>query len=116
MNLIEVFRIPQTVVDKKTITIAEAKELLEKIEKINQFQTRTLDYARKFSKIDPNKAKALVEKLIQEFEIEREDAVEVVNCMPNSIEELRVFFSIGRKKLILSSQLEKMLKIIDHYR
>ena len=106
----------QKIIDKREITVSEAKELLEKIENLNLFQIRTMDYAKKFSKIDPAKAKELVEKLIQKFEIEREDAITVVNCMPTSIEELRVFFSRGRKRLILSSQLEEMLKLLDDYR
>jgi DNA-directed RNA polymerase subunit F len=106
----------QKIVDKKEITISEARELLEKIEDLNTFQIRIMDYVKKFSKIDPAKARELVEKLIQTFEIEREDAITVVNCMPTSVEELRAFFSKGRKRLILSSRLEELLKLLDDYR
>jgi len=103
-------------VDRKEITVSEAKQILEKFENLNLFQTRALEYANKFSKIDPSKAAELVDKLVGEFEIERRDAIEVVNCMPTSVEELRAFFSIGRKRLIITAQLEKMLKILDEYR
>ncbi|MFH0748336.1 MAG: RNA polymerase Rpb4 [Candidatus Bathyarchaeota archaeon] len=107
---------PEKMVSKKEITIAEAKEILEKIENPNPFQARTLEYANKFSKGDPKKVSELVEKLIKEFEIERKDAIEVVNCMPASIEELRAFFSTGRKRLVITMQLEKMLHLLDEYR
>ena len=107
---------PKRIVDKKEITISEAKRLLEKVGDLNQFQLRTLDYATKFSKIDPLKAEELVNRLVEKFEISRKEAVQVVNCMPQSLEELRVFFSTGRKKIIITSQLEEMLKSLDEYR
>lgn len=106
----------QKIIDKKVITISEAKEILEKIENLNLFQIRIMDYVKKFSKIDPAKAKELVEKLVEKFGIERGDVITVVNCMPTSIEELRVFFSGSRKRFILSSQLEEILKLLDDYR
>lgn len=104
------------IVDKKNITISEAKVFLEKIENSNQFQIRTLEYAKKFSKIDSAKVSELLEALMKQFEIERSDAIQVANCMPTSIEELRVFFSAGRKRLIVTSQLGEMLKLLDKYR
>ncbi|MDQ1281079.1 MAG: hypothetical protein QG670_2343 [Thermoproteota archaeon] len=107
---------PIRVVDKKEITIAETKKMLEGIGELSQFQTRTLDYANKFSKIDPQKAEELVNKLTVKFEISRKEAVQVVNCMPQSIEELRVFFSTSRGKIMVTSQLEEMLKLLDEYR
>ena len=106
----------QKIIDKKVITISEAKEILEKIENLNLFQLRIMDYVKKFSKIDPAEAKELVDQLVEKFGIEREDVITVVNCMPTSIEELRVFFSGGRKRFILSSQLEEILKLLDDYR
>lgn len=107
---------PEKIAERREITIAEAKQILEKLENLNPFQARTLEYANKFAKVDPSKANELVETLIKEFEIERKDAIEVVNCMPTSIEELRAFFSTGRKRLIITTQLEKMLKLLDEYR
>ena len=104
------------IVKRKEITISEAKDILAKLENPNLFQVRTLEYASKFAKLDPSKAAELVDKLVVEFEIERKDAIEVVNVMPTTLEELRVFFSTGRKRLIITAKLEKMLKILDEYR
>ena len=107
---------PEKIVDKREITIAEGKQILEKLDNLNPFQVRTLEYANKFAKINASKATELVEKLIKEFDIERKDAIEVVNCMPTSIEELRAFFSTGRKRLVITTHLEKMLKLLDDCR
>jgi len=103
-------------VNKKEITISEAKQILDKLENPNPFQIRTLEYVSKFAKIDPSKAVELVNKLVEEFEIERKDAIEVVNAMPSTLEELRAFFSTGRKRLIITTKLEKILKILNEYR
>jgi len=46
--------------------------------------------------------------LIRECEFTEEEAVELVNIMPKSLEELRTF-TFGWKKLILTSTLEKAL-------
>ncbi|MCW4039147.1 MAG: RNA polymerase Rpb4 [Candidatus Bathyarchaeota archaeon] len=107
---------PMKIVSRKEITIAETRKLLTRINEPDQFQLRTLDYANKFAKNNDTKAEELVEKLIETFMIERKDAVQVVNCMPTSIQELRVFFSTGRKRIILTSQLEEMLRILNEYR
>ncbi len=107
---------PEKIEERKEITIAEAKQILAKLDNPNPFQTRTLEYVSKFAKVDPFEADELVERLIKEFEIERKDAIEVVNCMPASIEELRVFFSTGRKRLVITAQLEKMLKLLNEHR
>jgi DNA-directed RNA polymerase subunit F len=101
---------------KEEITVSEAKKLLEAATEPNLFQLRTLEYASKFSKMEASKAEELVNLLMDRFMIDRKDAVQVVNCMPGSIQELRAFFSTGRKRIILTSQLEDMLKILDTYR
>ena len=44
-------------------------------------------------------------------ELKQEEAIEIVNILPTSIEELRAF-TYGWKKLILTETLEKMLNIL----
>jgi DNA-directed RNA polymerase subunit F len=107
---------PRKIRSKKEITVSEAKKLLEAVEEPNLFQIRALEYTTKFSKLDAAKAEELVDLLMDRFMIDRSDAVQVVNCMPASMQELRAFFSTGRKRIILTSQLEDMLKILETYR
>jgi len=56
-------------IEEKILTFAEVKKSLESLgeEHLDQFQRRTLDYVTKFSKIDAEKAKELVKKLVDEF-------------------------------------------------
>ena len=100
-----------------SITIPQVKETLEAIgeEQLDQFQRRSLDYAAKFSKVDPSMAETLVNKLVEQFEFEEEEAVQIVNCMPESIQEIRVFLASGRR-IMETSKLERILAFLDEYR
>jgi DNA-directed RNA polymerase subunit F len=98
---------------KKVLTIPEANQILQKIdlEKADQIQKRTLDYTTKFAKATPEGAKKLRKQLETECGLSEEEAVEVVNVMPKSVEELRTFTS-GWRKLLSTETLEKILKIL----
>lgn len=100
-------------VKKSVISIPEVKEILEKIdvEKADQIQKRTLDYASKFSKTEPEKARKMRERLVKECSLTEEEAIELINVMPKSIEEVRVFTS-GWKKLLSTEVVEKIIKIL----
>jgi DNA-directed RNA polymerase subunit F len=98
---------------KKVLTIPEANQILQKIdlEKADQIQKRTLDYTTKFSKATSDGAKKLRSQLEKEAGLSEEEAVELVNVMPKSVEELRTFTS-GWRKLLSTETLEKILKIL----
>ncbi len=99
------------------ITIPQVEALLKSIgeENLDQFQRRTLDYASKFSKISAESAVNLLKELKEKAELEEEEAVQIVNCMPKSIEELRVFLAGGRR-IVETSKLEMILSLLDKYR
>jgi DNA-directed RNA polymerase subunit F len=102
---------------ERTITIPQVKEALEAVgeERLDQFQRRSLDYAAKFTKVDPSVAGTIVKELVEKFELEEEEANQIVNCMPESIQEIRVFLAGGRR-IIESSKLEKILVFLNKYR
>ncbi len=102
---------------ERTITVPQVKEALEAIgeERLDQFQRRSLDYATKFTKVDSDKVDTLVNKLVEEFKVKEEEAVQIINAMPESIHEIRVFLAGGRR-IIESSKLEKILAFLNKYR
>lgn len=99
--------------EKKLLSIPEANQILQKIdvEKADQIQKRTLDYTTKFAKAQSDAAKKLRKELGTEAGLSEEEAVELVNIMPKSVEELRTFTS-GWRKLLSTETLEKILKIL----
>ncbi len=104
-------------VRERTLTIPEVKKLLESIgeEKLDQFQRRTLDYASKFSRVEEGKSGKLTKTLIEQYSLDEEEAIQIVNCMPKSIDEIRVFLGGGRK-IIETSKLQGILNLLDEYR
>jgi DNA-directed RNA polymerase subunit F len=95
------------------ITLPGVKEILEtkKVDEMDQIQRWTYDYVNKFSKISQKQAQKLVNELIEQCGLTEEEAVEVVNIMPSSLEEIRSF-TFGWKKLILTSTSESILQKI----
>ncbi|MEM3608945.1 MAG: RNA polymerase Rpb4 family protein [Candidatus Bathyarchaeia archaeon] len=104
-------------ISEKNLTLPEVKKVLESIgeENLDQFQRRTYDYVSKFSKVEAEDAVKLVGILVSEFGLDEEEAVQIVNCMPESVEELRVFLAGGRK-IIETSKLEAIVKLLNEHR
>jgi DNA-directed RNA polymerase subunit F len=102
---------------ERIVTVPQVKEALEAIgeERLDQFQRRSLDYATKFTKVDPDKVDTIVKEFVEKFEVEEEEAVQIINAMPESIQEIRVFLSGGRR-IIEGSKLEKILVFLNKYR
>lgn len=108
---------PKKILKIQPITIPEVKAILESLgeENLDQFQRRSLDYATKMSYLDPESARKLMEELMADGTLSEDEAVQIVNIMPKSIEELRVFLAGGRK-IIETSKLERILELLDKYR
>ena len=108
---------PRKIVDSKPATTAEARRTLEKAkeEELGEFQRRTLDYTTKFGKIPPQKAEKLVRELGEKFQLDRKDAIQIVNTMPRYVEELRAILTV-KGRIVGGSQLEEMLRLVNGYR
>lgn len=102
-----------TMLERREITVSEAKKILESMEELDPLQRRVLDYALKFSRLPAEKASRLVEELV-ESGLERSIAVQIANCLPVSGEELRTF--LGRQRIISKETIDAFLRIIEKYR
>ena len=101
--------------NERRLTLPQVKRVLEELgeENLDQFQRRTLDYVNKFSKVDTKVAEKLLKKLVKEFDLEEAEAVQVVNCMPENVDELRAFLASGRK-IIETSKLKAIVALLDN--
>ncbi len=108
---------PIKILKAEKVTVPQVKATLESLgkENLDQFQNRSLDYATKFSKIDPESAKKLLDGLGKEAVFDENEAVQIVNCMPKTIEELRAFMGGGRR-IVETSKLETILSLLNKYR
>lgn len=108
---------PRKLIDVKPITTAEARRILEraKEDELGEFQRRTRDYTVKFSKVPAGKAEKLVKDLCEKHQLDRKDAIQIANCMPSSIEEIRTVLTI-KGRVFTTEQLEEILKTTNAYR
>jgi DNA-directed RNA polymerase subunit F len=102
---------------EKKLTLPQVKRELAALgeENLDQFQRRTFDYVNKFSKVDEAAVEGLLERLVKEFGLDEDEAVQVVNCAPESVDELRVFLA-GGKKIIETAKLEAIVALLNESR
>ncbi len=84
-------------------------------ENLDQYQRRALDYVSKFSKIEDSAVPMLLERFVKEFGMDEDEAVQVVNCAPESVDELRIFLA-GGKKIIETAKLETIIALLNEHR
>ena len=108
--------IGKKVTDTDPITIAEVKEMLEKLSEnyeLTYEQNLTLDHVTKFSKLEEDSAKKLVEELSEI--IKKTQAIKIADIMPEDMADLRLMFAKERGSY-KQEDMEKILEIVDKYR
>jgi len=101
------------VIEEKLLAIPEARKILEDKSKkfeLSNIEQVTLTYLRQFSKIESEKAKDIVKRLVEELDISIESAVQLVNIMPKSVEEIRTI--LIRERFLTAEELRKILQIL----
>jgi DNA-directed RNA polymerase subunit F len=116
-NPLKVIRMSKGNATEKKLTLPEVKKLLESMgeENLDQLQRRAFDYVSKFSKANAEAAQKLVTILVTEYGLEEDEAVQIVNSMPKSVDELRVFLAGGRK-IIDTAMLKTIVSLLDEHR
>jgi DNA-directed RNA polymerase subunit F len=104
-------------ISEKRLTLPQVKAILDGIgeENLDQYQRRTLDYVSKFSKVTSEKAEELLSKLVSEYELDEVEAVMIINCMPETVDELKIFLAGGRK-IIEASKLDSIVELLNESR
>ncbi|MCL2475507.1 RNA polymerase Rpb4 [Candidatus Bathycorpusculum sp.] len=104
-------------VSENRLTLPQVKKVLETIgeENLDQFQRRTFDYVSKFTKAEPEAAEELLQKLTKEYELDESEAVQIINCMPQTVDELRIFLA-GGKKIIEAQKLNQIVELLNENR
>lgn len=110
------------VIEFQYITVAEAKEILEKlIEKRKEFgelsfETRkTMNYLNTVAKLDAENARKLVEELEQLPHVTKEIAIKIADILPDIPDEVRVIYAKERITLT-PEQIQEILDIVKKYK
>ncbi len=102
------------ILSKEALSLPEMKKALEDLmslsdEELNTIQKKALDYVSKFSKIDYEKAIKIKKRLIEELGIDEEKAVQIINIMPKTIDEVKEIF---HERIIIGELSKKILDIL----
>ena len=108
---------PKNILKVKEITVDEAREILEKVdeEDLGEFQRRVLEFSKKFSKLSSSNAKKLVKKLTEDSELKINEAIQIVNCMPETVEEIRSILAV-KGRTFQTEKFEEILNILNKFR
>lgn len=106
------------VVSERPVTLAEVLELLEGIKKERELryeQRLDYDYAQKFVRMKAEEAAKLVEELVKTFGLREGAAVQLVDLLPSTQEEVEFLLSKERKKPS-PEELPKLLELLNQHR
>ncbi len=106
---------PVKILKERRLTLAEVKKILEERSmkgELSYIQRVTLDYATKFSQLSVEKSIEIVKRLIENFGISESTAIQIVNAVPKSIDELRVFLT-NEQKIFTEEELNRILKSLE---
>ena len=105
---------PKETIKKTPVSLPEVASIFKKREKddeLNYLQRIAYDHAKQASKISTTKAKKVIKTLMTEFELQEKTAISIVNFMPVTLDELRVFLQ-DESKVISTEDAQKILAVI----
>ncbi|BDR91445.1 RNA polymerase Rpb4 family protein [Vulcanisaeta souniana] len=105
------------IINAEDISTAEALRIIEDkvvnsgIGANDEVVNNTLDYLRRFLKVDLEKAKDLISELMKRFGLAKLTAIQIINIMPQTADELRIL--LGSEKREFSDQdIESILDLL----
>ncbi len=109
--------IPEKILSKKLITIAEANDLLKEIVKERKEpsyeQDMSLKYFEKFGKLSTSKAEKLLEELKKIENVDDALAVKIVDIMPENRELVQLLLPKNSK--LSESDFDKIISLVKKY-
>ncbi|HIH36339.1 MAG TPA: RNA polymerase Rpb4 family protein [Methanocellales archaeon] len=108
------------VVSEELLTLAEIKNILNKIqderlkngEELRYEQRRAIEHANKFAKTSAESSRALVEALLKLEKMKPEIAIRIADIMPKTKDELRSIYAKERYTLV-EKELETILGLVN---
>ncbi len=105
--------IGKKILRERYVTIAEASEIMNERAQIGELsyeQGCALDYLQKFTKLDKETAKKLVEELIS-LGVDEKTAVKIADILPEDIDDLKAIYY----KRDLPENVEEILNTVKKY-
>jgi len=110
-------------VEEEYLTTPEAKELLADVEaeraadedrELRYELARAIEHVNRFSTLDPDEARELVEELLELEKVDEPTAFKIADLLPQSRDELRAVYAQERFSLS-GDELDDILDVVAKY-
>lgn len=105
---------PKETIKKEPVSLPEVVSIFNKRKKageLNYLQRIAHEHAQRSSKITGRQAKTLIKKLMTEFELTEMIAIHIVDFMPETIDELRIFLQ-DTSRVYTTEEVHSMLDLL----
>ena len=110
--------IGKKLISEQAMSLAEAQAIIEKRKKEGELsyeQNLTLEYCKKFSKLNKKEVSSLIKELTSLEKVSEKHAIVLVDLLPKNENELRLIFA--KEHFILSEgELKNILDVLAKYR
>ena len=106
--------LPKETLKKDPVSLPEVVSIFNKRKKageLNYLQRIAQEHAQRSSKIAGRKAKTLIKQLMTEFELSEPIAISIVNFIPETIDEMRVYIQ-DASRVYSTEEVEKMIELL----
>jgi DNA-directed RNA polymerase subunit F len=103
---------PKEIISEEEVTLPQVKKILGQRSKEGELsfqQSITLEHASSFSRMAPAVAIKLIDRLLKGFNLNRAQAVQIVNIAPITVEELKSILDTKASSLTD----EQLIEIVD---
>ncbi|WP_092702556.1 RNA polymerase Rpb4 family protein [Halovenus aranensis] len=110
-------------VDEEYLTVAETKEILERLEveratdderEMRYELARAIEHTNRFAELDPDDAREFADKLVDLEKVDEKTANKIVDLKPRDRDELRAVFAQERYSLS-GDELDEILNVVNQY-
>jgi len=101
------------VVEASRLSIPEAKKILEKRmgeEDVTSSQRSIYEYLSRYVKVDADRAVEIIKFLEEKFGFDEFTAIQIVNIMPETVEELRIL--LPKDRYVSGEEASKILSVL----
>ncbi|MEL9990423.1 MAG: RNA polymerase Rpb4 family protein [Thermoproteus sp.] len=97
------------------VTNAKALQVLKEFSQsfeLNEMRRKTIDFLEKVTPTPADAAEAKVEELISRFGFARVTAIQLVNIMPEDVDELKALLQMLERRDFSDDEIKEMLKVL----
>ena len=105
---------PKETLSQKPVSLPEVVTIFNKRKKggeLNYLQRIALEHAQRSSQVTGAKAKSIIKKLVANYEITEQVAIHIINFMPETKDEMRIFLQ-DSTRVYTADEVGNMLNLL----